>query len=151
MYSLHELLKAEHACHQVSPSLVSADDRSAPHDGDKENLPLSRSTPPPSQSVSTPARHTPKLPSFSDSVEKVKEDISKIPKKCSFEDTLMDLQQVNLTAINAWAEADMIMQERQMLLKEYKAGIWDALEYKEKLGELMAKPAKCPRQASIDK
>jgi len=54
----------------------------------------------------------------------------------------------NLDAINTRAEAEMHMQERQMLLKEFEAGVWDALEYKEKLGELMARPSKRSCQAT---
>ena len=44
----------------------------------------------------------------------------------------------------------MRMQERQMLLKEFEAGVWDASEYKEKLGELMARPLKRSCQAPSD-
>ena len=35
-----------------------------------------------------------------------------------------------------------------MLLKEFKAGVWDALEYKEKLCGLMARPSKHSCQAA---
>ncbi|KAF8550720.1 hypothetical protein OG21DRAFT_1524944 [Imleria badia] len=133
MLSLHQILEAERARHQVSPSFepvgtchrvslsfepVNYDDGGSPpwQDWDKENDPPESQIPPPSQSSSTPtAKCAPKPLSVSESVEKAKERIS---------------------------------QERQMLLKEYEAGIWDALEYKEKLVELMARPSKHSRQAA---
>ncbi|KAF8839688.1 hypothetical protein BDN67DRAFT_1012127 [Paxillus ammoniavirescens] len=98
--------------------------------------------------AATPAKHPSKLSSITKSVEKAKECISKLLKKRSFEDTLMDLQQANLDAINSRADAEMCMQERQMLLKEYEAGVWNASEYKKKLGELMVRPAKHSHQAA---
>ncbi|KIK74053.1 hypothetical protein PAXRUDRAFT_20262 [Paxillus rubicundulus Ve08.2h10] len=152
MLSLHQVLEAERAHHQVSPSFKPAYDGGSPpwHDWDKENIPSSQPhpTPPLSQSAATPAKHPSKLSSITESVEKAKECISKLPKKHSFKDTLMDLQQANLDAINSQADAEMRMQEHQMLLKEYEAGVWNALEYKEKLGELMVRPAKRSHQAA---
>ncbi|KIK95899.1 hypothetical protein PAXRUDRAFT_139683, partial [Paxillus rubicundulus Ve08.2h10] len=121
------------------------------HDWDKENIPLSQPqpTPPLLQSAATPEKHPSKLLSITESIEKAKECISKLPKKCSVTlDTLIDLQQANLNAINSQADAEMHMQECQMLLKEYEAGVWNASEYKEKLGELMARPAKHSHQAA---
>lgn len=49
---------------------------------------------------------------------------------------LILLQRASLEAIGARAAADMRLQERQILLKEFEAGIWDVDEYREKLREL---------------
>jgi hypothetical protein len=51
------------------------------------------------------------------------------------------MQRASLDAINARATADRQLQERQMLLKEFKAGIWNVDEYREKLRELMHEPS----------
>lgn len=49
---------------------------------------------------------------------------------------LILLQRASLEAIGARAAADMRLQERQILLKEFEAGIWDVDKYREKLCEL---------------
>jgi hypothetical protein len=51
------------------------------------------------------------------------------------------MQRASLDAINARATADRQLQEHQMLLKEFEAGIWNVDEYCEKLHELMRKPS----------
>lgn len=39
----------------------------------------------------------------------------------------------NLDAVNACAHDEMILKKRQCLLEEFKAGIWDAAEYRKRL------------------
>ena len=162
MRSLHDILQAEATCCQLRESPPwQCEDGDLPTQescasGGKENVVPSSLTVPP---VTPAVKRGPKPSSFSsslsESVEKAKERIAKIPKKCSFEDTLMDLQQyvyllsvlsslclhfnrANLDAINAYADQEGIVQERQMLLKEYEAGIWSVEEYQEKVHELSA-------------
>ncbi|KIK93844.1 hypothetical protein PAXRUDRAFT_12410 [Paxillus rubicundulus Ve08.2h10] len=62
---------------------------------------MSQPTPPLSQSAATPAKHPSKLSSITKSIKKAKEHISKLLKKHSFEDTLIDFTQANLDAINS--------------------------------------------------
>ncbi|KIK92198.1 hypothetical protein PAXRUDRAFT_147829, partial [Paxillus rubicundulus Ve08.2h10] len=97
MLSLHQVLEAEQAHCQVSPSFKPAYDGGSPpwHDWDKENIPLSQPQPTPSlsQSAATPVKHPSKPSSITKSVEKAKEHICHIPYPDNFEDTLMDLQQ----------------------------------------------------------
>ena len=50
----------------------------------------------------------------------------------------LHFNRANLDAINARADQERIVQECQMLLKEYEAGIWSVEEYQEKVRELSA-------------
>ncbi|KAF9232460.1 hypothetical protein BU15DRAFT_81226 [Melanogaster broomeanus] len=150
MLSLHQLLQAEQARRQVSPASESVNDGGSPpwHDWDKENIPSSEPQPtgPLPQSASTPVKRPPKPSSIAESVDKAKEHIQK---SAALKILLWTYNsEANLDAINLRAEAEMRIQEHQLLLKGFKAGVWDASEYKEKLGELMARPAKCPHQAA---
>ncbi|KAG1795444.1 uncharacterized protein HD556DRAFT_1307595 [Suillus plorans] len=82
-------------------------------------------------------KRPPKASSLSQgSIEKARLHISKIPKKWILDETLIDMQRASLEAISARAAADMCLQERQMLLKEFTAGIWDVDEYCAKLHSL---------------
>ncbi|KAF8841324.1 hypothetical protein BDN67DRAFT_1010748 [Paxillus ammoniavirescens] len=71
-----------------------------------------------------------------DSVLKAKECIQKVPKKCTIEDTLIDIHKSNTDAINACAREELIVEKRQLLLKEFKAGVWNREEYREELRQL---------------
>ena len=65
-----------------------------------------------------------------------------------FQLTLLIYIRASLDAINARATAERQLQERQLLLKEFEAGIWNVDEYREKLRELMhdkAEPVKRAR------
>lgn len=65
-----------------------------------------------------------------------------------FQLTLLIYIRASLDAINACATAERQLQERQLLLKEFEAGMWNVDEYCEKLRELMhdkAEPVKCAR------
>ncbi|KAG1764981.1 hypothetical protein EDD22DRAFT_845578 [Suillus occidentalis] len=70
------------------------------------------------------------------SVEKARHCISKVPEKRSLDETLMDMQRASLEAIGAHAAVDLCLQECQILLKEFEAGIWDVDKYQAKLSEL---------------
>ncbi|KAG1727285.1 uncharacterized protein EDB91DRAFT_1253976 [Suillus paluster] len=91
-------------------------------DSDKENhLPLPTPTPNQVPSKSQPASPPPSTCTSKsllshDAIEKTKQCISKLPKKRTFEDVLENLQQ-------------------QLLLEEFKAGIWEIEEYWRKLKE----------------
>ncbi|KAG1852199.1 hypothetical protein F4604DRAFT_1933770 [Suillus subluteus] len=98
MQSIHHALQVEATRRANSPSFESSfdifshDPSSQPlcHDeDDKENAP-----PPSSQPISTPvAKRPPKASSFSQSsIERAKQHISKVPKKCSLDETLIDMQ-----------------------------------------------------------
>jgi hypothetical protein len=93
MQSLHDILTAVAPTRVPSPSFESsldtsfADDSWA-DDGEKENAPpVSQAT------IVTPARRPPKASSMSqDVLEKAKQRISKVPKKRSMDEVLVDLQ-----------------------------------------------------------
>ncbi|KAG1744902.1 uncharacterized protein EDB91DRAFT_1080442 [Suillus paluster] len=152
--SLHTALQNEAAQRGISPSfespfdnIIDPSDFSQPlYDvDDKENDP-----PPSLQSTPTPTtKRAPKSSSMlQDSLTKVRQWISKVPKKWTLDETLIDMQKASLDAINARATAERKLQERQLLLKEFEAGIWDVDEYCEKLCELMhdkAEPVKRAR------
>ncbi|KIK73191.1 hypothetical protein PAXRUDRAFT_21127 [Paxillus rubicundulus Ve08.2h10] len=91
---------------------------------EKENLP-----PPPSQSQPdpfTPLHTAPWSSTMSqDSVLKAKEHIQKVPKKHTIEDTLIDFHKSNTDAINARAWEESIIKKCQLLLEEFKAGVWN--------------------------
>ncbi|KAG1846544.1 hypothetical protein F4604DRAFT_1594956, partial [Suillus subluteus] len=133
MQSLHHALQVEATRCANSPSFESSFDIFYHDEDDKENAP-----PPSSQPISTPvAKRPPKASLFSQSsIKRAKQRISKVPKKCSLDETLIDMQMASLAAINAHATAEIHLQERQMLLKEFEAGIWDADEYQTRLHEL---------------
>ncbi|KAG2062615.1 hypothetical protein BDR04DRAFT_1164913 [Suillus decipiens] len=57
-------------------------------------------------------------------------------KKRTFEDVLENLQQANLMNINDCARDEINLEKRQLLLEEFKAGIWEVEEYRRKLKEL---------------
>ncbi|KAG1848902.1 hypothetical protein F4604DRAFT_1687605 [Suillus subluteus] len=76
------------------------------------------------------------LKQASDAIEKGKQHISKLPKKQTFEDVLANLQQANLKSINDRAQDEINLKKRQLLLEEFKAGIWEVEEYRMKLQEL---------------
>ncbi|KAG2122243.1 hypothetical protein DEU56DRAFT_746050, partial [Suillus clintonianus] len=94
---------------------------------DKENTPFFHAM----MSSQTPIRtKAPKPSSMSqDSITKVKGRIQKITPKRSIEDTLFEIQRVNLNAMNARAREELLLKKRNCLLEEFKAGIWDAAEY----------------------
>ncbi|KAG1724315.1 uncharacterized protein EDB91DRAFT_1340086 [Suillus paluster] len=156
MLTLHRVLEAEATRRASSPSFESPFEfpsesyhdpcdlsQSLYNSDDKENAP------PPSQPISTPlGKKPPKASSLSQSsVEKARHHISKVPKKRSLDETLMDMQRASLEAIGARAAADMRLQERQMLLKEFEAGIWDVDEYRAKLRELTGTSEKPEKRA----
>ncbi|KAG2112787.1 hypothetical protein BD769DRAFT_1391797 [Suillus cothurnatus] len=133
--SLHTALQNKAAHHGISPSFESSFDAIVdPSDysqtlcdfDDKENDP-------PASSQSTPTSMT--------NLTKARQCISKVPKKHTLDETLIYMQRASLDAINAHATADRQLQERQMLLKEFEAGIWNVDEYREKLHELMCEPS----------
>ncbi|KAF8833669.1 hypothetical protein BDN67DRAFT_1017292 [Paxillus ammoniavirescens] len=103
---------------------------------EKENIPPL----PPSQSQpdpSTPLRTAPRSLTMSqDSVLKAKEHIQKVPKKRTIEDTLIDIHKSNTDAINARTREELIVKKHQLLLEEFKAGVWNREEYREKLRQL---------------
>ncbi|KAG1717588.1 hypothetical protein EDD22DRAFT_964622 [Suillus occidentalis] len=84
----------------------------------------------------TPPTRTSKSLLSHDALEKVKQRISKLPKKRTFEDVLTNLQQANLKSINDRARDEINLKKRQLLLEEFKAGIWEVEEYRMKLKEL---------------
>ncbi|KAI5986741.1 hypothetical protein EDC04DRAFT_2823910 [Pisolithus marmoratus] len=106
-----------------------------------EDLGFSEDSTPPQPSATSIGKHRPNS-SSSGSIDKAKQWISLVPKKHSFEETLLDMQHANLEAINSRARAEMCMQEHQMLLKEFEAGIWTREEYKKRLMELTGGPSK---------
>ncbi|KAG1728874.1 uncharacterized protein EDB91DRAFT_1060292 [Suillus paluster] len=152
--SLHTALQNEAAQHGISPSfespfnnIIDPSDFSQPlYDvNDKENDP-----PPSSQSTPTPTtkRALKSSSMLQDSLTKARQRISKVPKKRTLDETLINMQKASLDAINARATAERKLQERQLLLKEFEARIWDVDEYHEKLRELMhdkAEPVKRAR------
>ncbi|KAI5985954.1 hypothetical protein EDD15DRAFT_2200333 [Pisolithus albus] len=141
--TLQDVLNAEMAHHGVvSPSFELPEDMgfsgeaSFSEEQEKENSPV-----PPQPSATPIGKQKPS--SFSSgSIDKAKQRISLVPKKRSFEETLLDMQRANLEAVNSRARAEMCMQEHQMLLKEFEAGIWTREEYKRKLMELSGGPSK---------
>jgi hypothetical protein len=44
----------------------------------------------------------------------------------------------NLDAVNAHAREEMMLKKRQCLLEEFKANIWNAAEYRERLEQIEA-------------
>jgi hypothetical protein len=60
---------------------------------------------------------------------------------------LILLQRASLEAIGARAAADLCLQEHQILLKEFEAGIWDVDEYRAKLRELSGTSEKPEKRA----
>ncbi|KAG1866694.1 hypothetical protein F4604DRAFT_1927985 [Suillus subluteus] len=118
--TLQEALDAASGTSPLSPSFLDSFPPSLDFDeSEKENFLL----PPTPKQVSSnshpttsapPSTHTPKA---SDAIKKAKQRISKLLKKQTFEDVLANLQQ-------------------QLLLKEFKAGIWEVEEYRMKLQEL---------------
>ncbi|KIK34680.1 hypothetical protein CY34DRAFT_17552 [Suillus luteus UH-Slu-Lm8-n1] len=111
-------------------------------DSEKENhLPPPTLTPNQVSSKSkvasaTPPTRTSKSLLSHDALEKAKQCISKLPKKRTFEDVLTNLQQANLKSINDRARDEINLKKRQLLLEEFKAGIWEVEEYQTKLKEL---------------
>ncbi|KAG1860201.1 hypothetical protein DFJ58DRAFT_874981 [Suillus subalutaceus] len=144
MQCLHDILTvAAPATHHPSPSFEQFHD--SPFDEDtwagdnkKENTPL------PSPPVATPAGCPPKSSALSpDILDKAKQRIAKIPKKRSMDEMLNIehfLIQVTLRksmdAINSRADAEMHLKSRDLLLREFSAGIWSVEEYREKLNTL---------------
>ncbi|KAG1881285.1 hypothetical protein F4604DRAFT_1922298 [Suillus subluteus] len=131
MQSLHDILTAAVPRRELSPSFESSQDPFVLDtlnndirydDGEKENAP------PPSQV--TPARRPPKPSSMSqDILERVKQCIAKVPKKRGMEEVLVELQTKNMDAINARADAEMRLKSRDLLLREFTAGIWTVEQY----------------------
>ncbi|KIK39194.1 hypothetical protein CY34DRAFT_89645, partial [Suillus luteus UH-Slu-Lm8-n1] len=80
----------------------------------------------------TPIRKKPLKPSLlsQDSIAKAKGHIQKLTPKHSLNDMLFDIQKANLDAVNAHTCDEMMLKKRQCLLEEFKAGIWDAAEYR---------------------
>ncbi|KAG1852753.1 hypothetical protein DFJ58DRAFT_841789 [Suillus subalutaceus] len=132
--SLHTALQNEAAHCGISPSFESSFD--AIVDPSDYSQPLcdvdDKENDPPASSQSTPTSIT-KRP----------------PKSSSMLQDSLTKARASLDAINARTTADRQLQERQMLLKKFKAGIWNVDEYREKLHELMhepsdkAEPVKC--------
>ncbi|KAI6043761.1 hypothetical protein EDC04DRAFT_3138362 [Pisolithus marmoratus] len=140
--TLQDVLNAEMARRGVSPSFELPEDMGfseEPSFGGEEEK--ENSSTPPQPSATPIGKHRPNS-SSSGSIDKAKQQISLVPKKRSFEETLLDMQHANLEAINSRARAEMCMQERQMLLKEFEAGIWTREEYKKRLMELSGGPSK---------
>ncbi|KAF9232442.1 hypothetical protein BU15DRAFT_55018 [Melanogaster broomeanus] len=119
---------------------------------EKENIPT---LPPskPQSDPSTPLRTAPRSSMMSqDSISKAKERIQKVAKKRTIEDTLMDIHKSNTDAINTRTREELIVKKRQLLLEEFKAGVWDREEYQEELRKLEdgEPPKKQTRQYSPD-
>ncbi|KAG1717777.1 hypothetical protein EDB19DRAFT_1839214 [Suillus lakei] len=117
--TLQEALDAtgapSHVCLSLPNSLPSSLDFD---ESEKENfLPPPTLKQVPSNSHPTSAPPSACTPKSSDAIEKVKQCISKLPKKQTFEDMLANLQQ-------------------QLLLEEFKAGMWEVNEYWMTLQEL---------------
>ncbi|KAJ7740346.1 hypothetical protein B0H16DRAFT_1424231 [Mycena metata] len=77
------------------------------------------------------------------SVEKAKASIKKLPVKRSPLDMLLSLQESNLKAINARAEAEseratseLRLKQKQHLLEELRLGVWTPGEYRKKVKKL---------------
>ncbi|KIK73645.1 hypothetical protein PAXRUDRAFT_20645 [Paxillus rubicundulus Ve08.2h10] len=87
-----------------------------------------------------------------DSVLKAKECIQKVSKNHTIEDTLIDIYKSNTDAINACAQEELIVKKHQLLLEEFKAGVWNREEYQEELRKLEGgePPAKRSCQYSPD-
>ena len=101
---------------------------------------------------------------------KAKERIQKAPKKRTIEDTLFDIQKsvfsflysnfadlidrANIDALNSRAQQEMNLKTREILLEEFKQGIWTAAEYCEQISLLSGNsdthPSKKARQFSPD-
>ncbi|KAG1902386.1 uncharacterized protein F5891DRAFT_978702 [Suillus fuscotomentosus] len=133
--SLHTALQNEAAHRGISPSFESSFD--AIVDPSDYSQPLcdvdDKENDPPASSQSTPTSMT--------NLNKARQHISKVPKKRTLDETLIDMQKASLDAINARATADRQPQEHQMLLKEFEAGIWNVEEYREKIRELLREPS----------
>ncbi|KAI5988647.1 hypothetical protein F5J12DRAFT_786827 [Pisolithus orientalis] len=56
-----------------------------------------------------------------ESVLKAKECIQKVMKKCTIEDTLMDIHKSNTDAINSHIQEELIIKKCQLLLEEFRA------------------------------
>ncbi|KAG2123246.1 CHAT domain-containing protein [Suillus clintonianus] len=151
MQSLHDILTAAVPRRELSPSfefsqdpfvLDTSNDDIRYDDGEKENAP-------PLSQV-TPARRPPKPSSMSqDILERAKQRIAKVPKKRGMEEVLLELQTKNMDAINARADAEMRLKSRDLLLREFTAGIWTVEQYRERLEELEHDPAnpRLPKRA----
>ncbi|KAI5989217.1 hypothetical protein F5J12DRAFT_785521 [Pisolithus orientalis] len=87
-----------------------------------------------------------------ESVLKAKEHIQKVTKKCTIEDTLMDIHKSNTDAINAHIQEELIIKKHQLLLEEFRADVWDWEEYQEELRKLEGgeHPGKQAQQYSPD-
>ncbi|KIK74405.1 hypothetical protein PAXRUDRAFT_19905 [Paxillus rubicundulus Ve08.2h10] len=100
-------------------------------------------------------KKAPKLSSLSqDSISKAKDRIQKLPKKRTIDDTLQDIQRTNLEALNERNRRQMDLEERKVLLEEFKLGLWTAEEYRERLEDLRCgtgeRPPKQVHQYSPD-
>ena len=122
--------------------------------------------------LQTPAnKRGPKPSSFSqESLAKAKERIQKAPKKHTIENTLFDIQKsvfsflysnfadlidrANIDALNSQAQQEMNLKTCEILLEEFKQGIWTAAEYCEQISLLSGNsdthPSKKARQLSPD-
>ncbi|KIM50421.1 hypothetical protein SCLCIDRAFT_1225355, partial [Scleroderma citrinum Foug A] len=96
--------------------------------------------------LQTPAnKRGPKPSSFSqESLSKAKERIQKAPKKRTIEDTLFDIQKANIDALNSRAQQEMNLRTCEILLEEFKQGIWTAAEYCEQISLLSGNSDTCP-------
>ncbi|KAG1829879.1 hypothetical protein EV424DRAFT_1316324 [Suillus variegatus] len=109
-------------------------------------------------SLQTPIGKKPPKPSSlsQDSIAKAKGRIQKLTPKRSLNDMLFDIQKANLDAVNARSRDEMKLKKRQCLLEEFKAGIWDAAEYRKQLDRIeddsssSKRPAKQARYQSPD-
>ncbi|KAG2137186.1 hypothetical protein BD769DRAFT_1664084 [Suillus cothurnatus] len=137
--TLQEALNAASGTSPPSPSFLDSFPPSLDFDeSQKENF-MPPSTPKQVSSNSCPTTSTPPstcTPKVFDAIEKAKQHISKLPKKRTFKDVLANLQQANLKSINDQAQDEINLKKRQLLLEEFKAGIWEVEEYRMKLQEL---------------
>ncbi|KAG1851383.1 hypothetical protein F4604DRAFT_1934057 [Suillus subluteus] len=137
--TLQEALDAASGTSPPSPSFLDSFPPSLDFDeSEKENF-LLPATSKQVSSNSCPTTSAPPLartPKASDAIEKAKQCIFKLPKKWNFEDVLANLQQANLKSINDRAQDKINLKKRQLLLEEFKAGIWEVKEYQMKLQEL---------------
>ncbi|KAF9237945.1 hypothetical protein BU15DRAFT_62796 [Melanogaster broomeanus] len=141
IWTLQDALNIAKTRQNTTPSLET--------DGGKENLATSW---PSSQPALSTLQHTaPKSSSLSqDSISKAKDHIQKVPKKRTIEDTLMAIHKNNTDSLNARAHEELMVKKCQLLLEEFKAGVWDVETYREELLKLEGGecPAKQARQYS---
>ncbi|KAJ7488539.1 hypothetical protein B0H11DRAFT_1913024 [Mycena galericulata] len=93
-------------------------------------------------------------------LERVRASIKKLPVKRTPLDTLIALQESNLNAINAHANAEneratgeLLLKQKQHLLEEFREGVWTVEEYCKKVRKLekgRQAPRLPPRQPSPD-